>query len=47
MPDATTSVLTRHNDNNRTGAYLQETQLNTSNVNQQQFGKLFAYRVDG
>jgi hypothetical protein len=47
MPDATTSVLTRHNDNNRTGAYLQETQLNTSNVNQQQFGKLFAYHVDG
>lgn len=46
MPDATTSVLTRHNDNNRTGAYLQETQLNTSNVNQQ-FGKLFAYHVDG
>src|SRR5947209_18266221 len=47
MPDVTTSVLTQHNDNSRTGAYLQETQLNTTNVNQNQFGKLFEYHVDG
>ncbi len=47
MPDATICVLTQHNDNSRTGAYLQETQLNTSNVNQNQFGKLFSYQVDG
>src|SRR5215471_501518 len=47
MPDATTSVLTQHNDTSRTGAYLQETQLTTSNVTSQQFGALFTYHVDG
>src|SRR5438105_14492243 len=47
MPDAAISVLTQHNDNSRTGAYLQETQLTTSNVNSNQFGKLFEYHVDG
>lgn len=47
MPDPTLCVLTQHNDNGRTGAYLQETQLNTSNVNQNQFGHLFTYQVQG
>lgn len=41
------SVLTQHNDNRRTGANLQETILNTSNVNVDQFGKLFTRSVDG
>jgi PQQ-like domain len=41
------SVLTNHYDNARTGANLSETQLNTSNVNVNQFGKLFCYAVDG
>src|SRR5258706_7389173 len=41
------SVLTQHNDNSRTGADLNETFLNTSNVNANQFGKLFARVVDG
>ena len=40
-------VLTQHNDNSRTGAYLQEVLLNSSNVNPQQFGKLFERQVDG
>ncbi|HKV38445.1 MAG TPA: pyrrolo-quinoline quinone [Blastocatellia bacterium] len=42
-----TSVLTQHNDNARTGANLQETVLNVSNVNPTQFGKLFIRAVDG
>lgn len=41
------SVLTNHNDNFRTGSNLQETVLNTSNVNGNQFGKLFTQPVDG
>ena len=40
-------VLTQHNDNGRTGAYLSETLLNTANVNVAQFGKLFTRPVDG
>jgi hypothetical protein len=40
-------VLTQHNDNGRTGAYLSETVLNPSNVNVAQFGKLFTRPVDG
>jgi len=40
-------VLTQHNDNGRTGAYLGETSLQTANVNSAQFGKLFVREVDG
>ena len=41
------SMLTYHNDDVRDGANLNETTLNPSNVNSQQFGKLFALPVDG
>ena len=40
-----TSVLTQHNDNARTGQNTSETILNTTNVNVNQFGKLFAMPV--
>jgi outer membrane protein assembly factor BamB len=40
------SVLTQHNDNTRAGWNDHETALTTSNVNQQQFGKLFSLAVD-
>ncbi len=43
----TQSVLTANYDNNRTGATLAERILTTSNVNGTQFGKLFAFPVDG
>lgn len=43
----TVSVLTQHNDNSRTGANLQEYVLTTSNVNVQQFAKLFTCPVKG
>jgi hypothetical protein len=42
-----TSVLTQHNDNARTGQNTSETILNTSNVNVNQFGKLFVMPSDG
>jgi hypothetical protein len=41
------SVLTFHNDNQRTGQNVRETILTTANVNATQFGKKAAYGVDG
>lgn len=41
------SVITQHNDNNHSGSNLNEALLNTSNVNPNQFGKLFTLLVDG
>jgi hypothetical protein len=40
------SVLTQHNDNTRAGLNNKETALTTSNVNANQFGKLFNLTVD-
>ena len=40
-------VLTYHNDNARTGQYLNETVLNPSSLGPSNFGKLFSYQVDG
>jgi len=46
-PQAPVNVLTQHNDAMRTGQNLGETILNPSNVNSDQFGKLFDQSVDG
>ena len=43
---AQVNVLTRNYNNQRTGANLSETVLNTSNVNASQFGKLYLLPVD-
>lgn len=40
------SVLTQHNDNNRTGWYKTETILNKNNVKPGSFGKIFSRSVD-
>ena len=40
------AVLTHHNDLARTGANLQETDLNTQNVNSNQFGLICTRAVD-
>lgn len=42
-----TGILTYHTDNARDGQNVNETILTTSNVNSTQFGKVFAYDVDG
>ncbi len=44
---AQVDVLTANYDNNRTNANLSEGLLNANNVNPTQFGKLWAYAVDG
>ena len=44
---AQVSVLTERYDKSRTGANLAETQLTTSNVNVNSFGKLWSYPVSG
>ena len=43
----TVSVLTQHNDLNRSGANPKETILTTSNVNANTFGMKFALQIDG
>jgi len=42
-----TGTFTYHNDNSRTGQYLQESLLTPANVNGTQFGKLASFVVDG
>src|SRR5580658_6894019 len=44
---AQVSITTERYDNSRTGANLNETALTTSNVNVNQFGKLYSYTIDG
>lgn len=47
VSSAAQDVLTYHNDNARTGQNLNETILNSSNVNMHAFGKLFILGADG
>ena len=44
---ATVSVVTRHSDNNHSGANLQETRLTPATVTPDAFGHLFSYPVRG
>ena len=44
---APVDILTAKYDNDRTGANLRETILNTKNVNEESFGKVAAFPVDG
>src|SRR5216684_186726 len=49
MPEslpAAVAVITHHNNNQRTGANLGETQLTAANVNTNQFGLLYTLPVD-
>jgi hypothetical protein len=41
------AVSTYHNDNARTGQYINETVLTPANVNPARFGKLYSYPLDG
>ena len=45
-PPVTTAVMTHHNDNFRTGDNLNESILNTANVNSNTFGLLYTRAVD-
>src|SRR5437763_15136409 len=45
--EAQVNVVTYHNDNARTGVNANETVLTPSNVNKNNFGKLFTQGVDG
>ena len=45
--EAQVNVVTYHNDNARTGVNANETLLTPSNVNKNNFGKLFTQNVDG
>ncbi len=45
--DALTAVTTYHNDNARTGQYINETVLTPANVNPARFGKLYSFPLDG
>jgi hypothetical protein len=47
VPAQDSDVLTYHNDNGRTGQYLNEQILTPGNVNPSQFGKLWVLQTDG
>jgi hypothetical protein len=45
--EASRAVVTYHNDNARTGQFLNEVVLTPENVNATRFGKLYSFPVDG
>lgn len=45
--DVAASVLTQHNDNHRSGAYLRETALTPAAVSSSAFGRIAEFAVDG